>query len=76
MHTAVENEDLGVVRALLNIRFELSTQYDDNSHTPLSLAIKEEKYHCAKILINANVDLNIGGYLLIINIIVVIIRVY
>ncbi|CAD8092120.1 unnamed protein product [Paramecium sonneborni] len=61
MHIAVENEDIGIVRALLNIRFELSSQFDDSSHTPLSLAIKEEKYHCAKILINASTNLNIGG---------------
>ncbi|CAD8174628.1 unnamed protein product [Paramecium octaurelia] len=61
MHMAVENEDIGIVRALLNIRFELSSQLDDASHTPLSLAIKEEKYHCAKIIINASTNLNIGG---------------
>ncbi|CAD8167116.1 unnamed protein product [Paramecium octaurelia] len=61
MHIAVENEDIGIVRALLNIRFELSSQLDDASHTPLSLAIKEEKYHCAKIIINASTNLNIGG---------------
>ncbi|CAD8070665.1 unnamed protein product [Paramecium primaurelia] len=61
MHIAVENEDIGIVRALLNIRFELSSQLDDTSHTPLSQAIKEEKYHCAKILINASANLNIGG---------------
>ncbi|CAD8170472.1 unnamed protein product [Paramecium pentaurelia] len=61
MHIAVENEDIGIVRALLNIRFELSSQLDDTSHTPLSQAIKEEKYHCAKIIINASANLNIGG---------------
>lgn len=61
MHMAVENEDIGIVRALLNIRFELSSLLDDASHTPLSLAIKEEKYHCAKIIINASANLNIGG---------------
>ena len=34
---------------------------DEHNHTPLSLAIQEEKYHCAKILLNSKVDVNLGG---------------
>lgn len=62
MHTCVKNEDLGVLRTLIKTRFHLTSQMDDDDHTPLSLAIQEERYHCAKILISHKVDGNVGGY--------------
>lgn len=34
---------------------------DDENQTPLSLAIKEEKYFSAKVLIYHNSDVNLGG---------------
>jgi hypothetical protein len=34
---------------------------DKEGHTPLSLAIREEKYLCAKILLFGNCDINAGG---------------
>lgn len=35
---------------------------DNYNHTPLSLAIKEERYLAAKYLIQNNADINKGGY--------------
>jgi ankyrin repeat protein len=61
MHCAVANEDLGVLRTLIDNDLSLSSQLDDDGHSPLSLAITEEKYHCAKILLTAGVDVNSGG---------------
>lgn len=61
MHMTVINEDLGVLRTLIQNNYALTKTVDDNNHSPLSLAIQEEKYHCAKILLNSSVDVNIGG---------------
>ncbi len=61
MHISVTNEDLGVLRAFLKTDFSLSSILDEDNHTPLSLAIQEEKYHCAKIFLNAKVNINLGG---------------
>ena len=61
MHMTVNNEDLGVLRTLIQNNYALTQTVDDNNHSPLSLAIQEEKYHCAKILLNSLVDVNIGG---------------
>lgn len=57
----VMNEDLGVMRTFIQANFALTSALDDGRHTPLSLAIQEEKYYCAKILMNAKVDVNVGG---------------
>ena len=61
MHTAVLNEDIAVLRYLLNVNKSLVNQSDSEGHTPLSLAIREEKYYCAKIMVFSNCNLNIGG---------------
>lgn len=42
-----------MLRTQLRNNYALANKVDDDGHTPLSLAINEEKYHCAKILINA-----------------------
>ena len=34
---------------------------DKDNHTPLSLALLNEKYFCSKVLILKNADVNIGG---------------
>lgn len=61
MHNAVLSEDISALRSLLQHAFPLSRAEDSDGHTPLSLAILEEKYYCAKILIHYKVDVNRGG---------------
>ena len=39
MHIAINNEDLGVLRSYIQNNFNLSSQLDQNGHSPLSLAI-------------------------------------
>ncbi len=61
MHQAVLNEDIAVLRYLLQNNFSLSEREDTEGHTPLSLAIREEKYFCARILTFSNCNVNRGG---------------
>ncbi len=42
----------------------MASKVDNENHSALSLAIEEEKYYCAKILIFRNTDVNAGGGLL------------
>ena len=64
MHIAVENENIGVLRQLISKHKHLIDQMDNDGHTPLSLAIKEERYLCSKFLLQANANCVFGGYLL------------
>ncbi|KAL4479491.1 hypothetical protein ABPG72_011813 [Tetrahymena utriculariae] len=61
-HQAVYNEDVGALQGLLNYDFQqFINTVDKHCHSPLSLAIKEEQYYCAKILIYRGADVNIGS---------------
>ncbi|KAL4442297.1 hypothetical protein ABPG74_005638 [Tetrahymena malaccensis] len=61
-HQAVYNEDIGALQSLLNYDFQqFINPMDKHCHSPLSLAIKEEQYYCAKILIYRGADVNIGS---------------
>ena len=57
----MKNEDLGMLRTLIAHDFGMTNIVDEDNHSAFSLAIAEEKYHCAKIFINAQVNPNIGG---------------
>ncbi|KRX10961.1 Ankyrin repeat-containing domain [Pseudocohnilembus persalinus] len=61
MHECVLSEDMAALRQFIKINPYLSSQGDADGHTPLSLAIREEKYFCAKILLFGEVDVNLGG---------------
>ncbi|EAS03912.2 ankyrin repeat protein (macronuclear) [Tetrahymena thermophila SB210] len=62
VHQAVYNEDVGALQSLLNYDFQqFINPLDKQCHSPLSLAIKEEQYYCAKILIYRGADVNIGS---------------
>ena len=55
------NGDLGVIQALLtcdNINLDL---LDKDECTPLCIAIRESYFEIAKLLIEANADVNLGG---------------
>jgi ankyrin repeat protein len=72
LHQAVLNEDLGVLRCLikedkyyppLNPRTKTYIdQTDEKGHTPLSLAIMEEKYLAAKYILFSEANVKLGGY--------------
>lgn len=61
LHEAALQEDIGVVRTIISVEPSLMNSLDEDGHTPLSLAIKEEKYFAAKILMFNGTNLNIGG---------------
>ena len=64
MHKAVKNEEIGVMKSLIFYEFENINLIDINQHTALSLAIQEERYFAAKVLIYNNANLEIGGSLM------------
>lgn len=61
MHLAAGSEDLGVIDGLHSFNVHLKDQCDLNSHSPLSLAINEDKYFAAKKLLQLGAHPNIGG---------------
>ena len=64
MHKAVLNEEIGVIKSLIFYEFEHLNLLDHNKNTGLSLAIQEERYFAAKILIYNGADVEIGGNLM------------
>lgn len=58
---SILNEDMGVTRFLISEHPNLINALNITGHTPISLAIKEEKYLSAKILIQNGCDVNLGG---------------
>lgn len=61
LHKAVLSEDISVIKSLISINFSHLNLIDFDGHTALSLAIQEEKYFAAKLLIYNGADLKIGG---------------
>lgn len=61
MHLSVIEEDLSALRYLIENFHYLCNEEDQCQHTPLSLAIKEEKYYASKILIFGKSNLFLGG---------------
>ena len=60
LHHAVSKGDNGVLAGLLVGKVD-PNKLDKDNCTPLCLAIREENYDGASLLINSNVDVNIGG---------------
>lgn len=60
LHNAALKSDNGVLEGLLLGKAETNLLDKDNC-TPLCLAIREENFEAAVILINAKVDVNLGG---------------
>lgn len=61
MHKAVMNEEIGVIKSLIFFEFEHLDLIDSNNHSALSLAIYEERYFAAKVLIYNGANVEIGG---------------
>lgn len=61
LHKAVLSEDISVIKSLIATNFRHMNLVDFDCHTALSLAIHEEKYFAAKLLIYNGADLKIGG---------------
>ena len=61
MNKTIIDEDISVLRYLLGNYQYLCDEEDRDKHTPLSLAIKEEKYFAAKILILGKCNVVRGG---------------
>ena len=61
IHEASYYEDIGVLRASLMANEDSIDELDEELHSPLSLAIQEEKYYSAKILIYNGSNLLAGG---------------
>lgn len=62
LHNAAAKGDLGVLRGLLNCRDTDPNILDKDQCTPLCLAIREENFEAARILLAfKNVDVNLGG---------------
>jgi len=60
LHNAAVKGDNGVLEGLLLGKAEANLLDKDNC-TPLCLAIREENFDAAVVLINSNVDVNLGG---------------
>lgn len=60
LHNAAVKSDNGVLEGLLLGKADTNI-LDKDSCTPLCLAIREENFEGASILINSNVDVNLGG---------------
>jgi ankyrin repeat protein len=60
LHNAAVKSDNGVLEGLLLGKADTNILDKDNC-TPLCLAIREENFDAAVVLINSNVDVNIGG---------------
>lgn len=62
MHNAAAKGDLGVLRGLLDSTECNPNSLDKDHCTPLCLAIREENFEAAKVLLNSElVDVNMGG---------------
>ena len=61
LHITALEEEVGIVRYLLAHKENLVNELDQELQTPLSLAIREEKYLIARILLNHGADPKIGG---------------
>jgi hypothetical protein len=60
LHNAAVKNDCGVLEGLLIGKADTNILDKDNC-TPLCLAIREENFQAASILINSNIDVNAGG---------------
>lgn len=61
MHKAVVNEEISVMKSLIFYEFENLNILDVHHNTALSLAIQEERYFAAKVLIYNGANVEIGG---------------
>jgi ankyrin repeat protein len=61
LHLATLEEELGIIKYLAAKKPNLINQIDHDKQTPLSLAIREEKYHAARILLQNGADPRLGG---------------
>lgn len=62
LHNCAVKGDIGVLKGLLKSKMCDPNILDKDNCTPLCLAIREEKFEVAKILIQSeNVDVNLGG---------------
>lgn len=61
LHIATLEEELGIVRYLVTHREDLVNELDQDKQTPLSLAVREEKYFVAKLLLLHGADTKKGG---------------
>jgi len=61
MHKAVLNEEISVMKSLIFYEFEQLNVMDLHKNTALSLAIQEERYFAAKVLIYNGANVEMGG---------------
>jgi len=61
LHIATLEQEIGIVRYLASYKEDFLHELDQDGQTPLSLAIREEKYFLARILLLHGADPKIGG---------------
>lgn len=61
LHITALEQEIGIVRYLATHKDHLLHELDQDGQTPLSLAIREEKYFVARILLLHGSDANLGG---------------
>ena len=61
LHKASMDNDIGALRALLSLLYEDINKKDSDDQTPLFLAIRNENYLAAKVLLHSGADPTIGG---------------
>ena len=60
-HQAAYEEDIGALIGILENKFELINELDNDKNSPLSLSIITEKYFSSRTLITNGADVNKGG---------------
>ncbi|CAD8063823.1 unnamed protein product [Paramecium primaurelia] len=61
MHLAVVYDEIGILDYLLNHHLDLANQIDLKGHTPFSLAIEKKYYRLVSLILQFNINVNLGG---------------